>query len=394
MGSIARYLALEGNIRVMAVQAVLSGLGYGMFLVIWQPYILSTGVSVVGLGVIQSVLNLSTAAGLIAWGVFSDRHGRKPVIIASQACRLLSITALIVSGNFAFLIIFAFLIGFSALFMVGNPARSALISESVDSRSRATAFSTLMAIGQITNTVMASAGGYIAVTSGYSPILYACVIGDLLGLSIFALYIKETREPPVESQPTSSLVDGLRDLFMPEPGIGRLYLLFLVAGFSYGTGYSLLFGTLVDSYGFTALQLGLLSTAFNLSWGLSSIPVGKISDRFARKTMLMASWTAALITVVGFLVFRSFEAFLIFEMISALDPVLWIPAWMALLAAKLPSERLSTVMGKLDAYAKLTGIPTPWLGGLLYSAYGFRAPLMVHLGGILIFGFLIYTYKE
>lgn len=42
--------------------------------------------------------------------------------------------------------------------------------------------------------------------------------------------------------------------------------------------------------------------------------------------MLMASWTAALITVVGFLVFTSFEAFLIFEMISALDPVLWIPA--------------------------------------------------------------------
>ncbi len=181
---------------------------------------------------------------------------------------------------------------------------------------------------------------------------------------------------------------------MPEPGIGRLYLLFLVAGFSYGTGYSLLYGTLVDSYGFTALQLGLLSTAFNLSWGLFSIPVGKISDRFARKTMLMASWTAGLITVVGFLVFRSFEAFLIFEMISALDPVLWIPAWMALLAEKLPSERLSTVMGKLDAYAKLTGIPAPWLSGLLYSAYGFRAPLTVHLGGMLIFGLLVYTYKE
>lgn len=144
---------------VMAVLSVLSRLGYGMFLVVWQPYILSTGVSVVNLGVIQSVLNLSTAAGLIAWGVLSDRYGRKPIIIASQACRLLSIAALMVSGNFAFLIAFAFLIGFSALFMIGNPARSALITESVDSQNRATAFSTLMAIGQITNTVMASAGG-------------------------------------------------------------------------------------------------------------------------------------------------------------------------------------------------------------------------------------------
>lgn len=77
-------------------------------------------------------------------------------------------------------------------------------------------------------------------TSGYSPILCACVIGDLLGLLIFALYINETREPPVEPLPAGSLVEGLRDLFMPEQGIGRLYLLFLVAGFSYGTGFSLL----------------------------------------------------------------------------------------------------------------------------------------------------------
>jgi DHA1 family tetracycline resistance protein-like MFS transporter len=394
MRSVAKYLALEGNIRVMAVQALVSSLGFGMFFVVWQPYILSTGVSVVDLGVVQSVINLSTAAGLIAWGVLSDRFGRKPVILVSQACRLLSMVALIVSGEFAFLILFAFLMGFSAMFMIGNPARSALITESVDSQSRATAFSTLMSISQITNTVMASAGGYIAMTSGYTPILYACVAVDLLGLLLLAAFLRETREKPVEARPAGGLVAVLRDLFMPEPGIGRLYLMLIVAGFGYGTGYSLLYGILVDSYGLTELQLGLLSTAFNLTWGLSSIPVGKISDRFSRKTMLMASWAAGMITVTGFLLFRSFEAFLLLQVVSALDPVLWIPAWMALLSEKIPSERLSTVMGKIDAYSKLAGIPTPWLGGLLYSAYGFTAPLTVHLGCMAIFGFLIYTLKE
>jgi len=107
MGSIARYLALEGNIRVMAVQTLVSGLGFGMFFVVWQPFILSTGVSVVDLGVIQSVLNLSSAAGLIAWGALSDRFGRKPVILVSQSCRLLAMAALIVSGEFPFLLAFA-----------------------------------------------------------------------------------------------------------------------------------------------------------------------------------------------------------------------------------------------------------------------------------------------
>ena len=161
---------------------------------------------------------------------------------------------------------------------------------------------------------------------------------------------------------------------MPEPGIGRLYLMLIVAGFGYGTGYSLLYGILVDSYGLTELQLGLLSTAFNLTWGLSSIPVGKISDRFSRKTMLMASWATGVITVTGFLVFRSFEAFLLLQVVSALDPVLWIPAWMALLSERIPSERLSTVMGKIDAYSKLAGIPRPSHADFTYRGkYGVTA---------------------
>jgi MFS family permease len=366
-----------------------------MFFVVWQPFILSTGVSVVDLGVIQSVINLSSAAGLIAWGALSDRFGRKPVILVSQVSRLLAMVALVVSGDFVFLLAFAFLIGFSALFMVGNPARSALTSESVGSQRRATAFSTLMSISQITSTATASAGGYIAVTSGYTPILYACVIGDSVGLLLLTIYLKETHEATaVDAKPRESIVTRLRGLFAPEPGIGRLYLMLFVTGLGYGTGYSLFYGTLVDSYGLTDFQLGLLSTTFNLSWGLASIPVGKLSDRSGRRTMLLASWAMALTTVLGFLTFRSFAAFLLFQVTWALDPAFWIPTWMTLLSEKVPPDRLSTVMGKIDAYSKISGIPTPWLAGLLYSAYGFSAPLIVHLALLTVSGILIYTIKE
>ncbi len=395
MRSIGKYLALEGNIRVMAIQTLISQLGFGMFYVIWQPYILSRGVSVVSLGLIQSVINLTTAAGLIAWGAISDRYGRKPVILVSHACRVLSMVALILSGDFAFLLVFAFLMGFSSLFMVGNPARSALITESVGSESMATAFSTLMSISQITNTVMASSGGYIAVTAGYAPILYISLIGDAISLLLLTIYLKETMDQKnVDARKSASLFEKLRNFLMPEPGIGRLYIILLILGLGYGTGYSLFYGTLVDNYGFTDFQLGLLSTAFNLSWGVSSIPLGKVSDRLGRKPMLLASLAIALTTVLGFLTFRSFGAFLLFQAISALDPALWIPAWMILLANVVPKQRLSLVMGKIDAYSKLAGIPAPWFGGLLYSAYGFSAPLTVHLVCLLISMAIVVSLKE
>ena len=46
MKSISKYLALEGNIRVLAAQTFVSQIGLGMFYVIWQPFLLSTGITV------------------------------------------------------------------------------------------------------------------------------------------------------------------------------------------------------------------------------------------------------------------------------------------------------------------------------------------------------------
>lgn len=388
-------LALEGNIRVLAVQTLVSQLGFGMFYVIWQPYILSTGVRIVDLGVVQSVINLSTAAGLIIWGVMSDRLGRRPIILAAHACRLIAIVALLISGDFLFLLVFAFFMGFSSLFMQGNPARSALITESVGDERRATAYSVLMSISMIVNTATASAGGWLAMTSGYTPIFYFCLVGDVLGLILMFAYLKETHEPvEVDGKKSRGIWEGIKGLLMPEARIGKLYAILLVMGFGYSTGFSLFYGTLVDNYGFTEFQLGLLSTAFNLTWGLSSIPIGRMSDRFGRKPMLMASWAMAVISIVGFIFSRSFEMFLLFEVVSGLDPSFWVPAWMSLISEKVPSERRSTVMGKIDAAARLAGIPAPWLGGLLYSAYGFGAPLSVHLGSLMVSGLLIFTMRE
>ena len=67
MPSLSKFLALEGNIRVLALQTLISQLGFGMLVVVWQPYMLSVGLSVVDLGIIQSLINFSTAAGKTAY---------------------------------------------------------------------------------------------------------------------------------------------------------------------------------------------------------------------------------------------------------------------------------------------------------------------------------------
>jgi DHA1 family tetracycline resistance protein-like MFS transporter len=387
MSALLLSLGVKGNIKIMAVQTIIGMIGFGAIFAVWQPYVLSTGLTVVHIGLIQSVLNLSTAAGLFTWGTLSDRIGRKPVIIISHISRALCAAALIISPSLTWLLSFAFFAGLSALFQQGNPARSALITESVSKEKRASAYSVLMASSQITGMVTASAGGYVALVYGYQPIFWVAFLGEALGALSLARWLKETRKPEaVERKPLKQVIS---ETLVPEKKVKDLYAILILIGLGYGTGYSIFYGTLVADYGLTPFQIGLLSTVFNLSWGLSSIPLGKVADRVGRKPMLLGSWFFSMTTVMGFLLFRSFPAFLFFNITSGLDGSFWVPSWVSLVSERVEEKERSRILGKLDAYNRLVGIPAPYLAGLLYTNYGFAAPLIVLLCCGIVWGVFI-----
>ena len=393
MKSLSKHLALEGNIRILAMQTFVSQVGLGMFYVIWQPYMLSTGITVGQLGLIQTMINISTALGLIVWGQLSDRIGRKPAVVWSAVCRAVAILILIVSGHFYALLAFGFFMGFTAMFMMGNPARNALISESVGSGKTATALSTLITISQGMSTLVAGAGGYIAFKVGYMPIFYITVAGDLIGSFLLWRYIEETHTPEKNKSVRVPLTQQIRDMLIPEENYLTLYISLFLQGFSYAVGYSLFYGTLTDTYGFTTFQLGLMSTSFNLMWAVDAIPLGKLVDRIGQKKGMMMSIVMAFITVMGFILFKRIEFFIIFNAISAIDIGFWMPAYMSYVSNSVSPDKKSTVMGKIDAYGRLGSIPAPWLAGLLYDKYGFTAPLYVQAVLLIIIGVALLKLK-
>jgi MFS family permease len=393
MKSLSKHLALEGNIRILAMQTFVSQIGLGMFYVIWQPYMLSTGITVGQLGLIQTMINISTALGLIVWGQLSDRIGRKPAVVWSAVCRALAILILIASGHFYALLAFGFFMGFTAMFMMGNPARSALISESVGSGNTATALSTLITISQGMSTLVAGAGGYIALKVGYMPIFYVTVAGDLIGSFLLWRYIEETHTPEKNESERVPLTQQISDMLIPEKNYLTLYISLFLQGFSYAVGYSLFYGTLTDTYGFTTFQLGLMSTSFNLMWAVDAIPLGKLVDRIGQKKGMMMSIVMAFITVMGFIMFKRIEFFIIFNALSAIDIGFWMPAYTSYVANSVSPEKRSTVMGKIDAYGRLGSIPAPWLAGLLYDKYGFTAPLYVQAVLLVIIGVALLKLK-
>jgi len=390
---ISRFLALEGNIRVLAVQTLLGQIGLGMFYVIWQPYMLSTGITLGQLGLVQSMISVSTGLGLFVWGYISDNYGRKPVIVACLISRVIAIGFLLVSDSFWAFIGFALFMGFTAMFNMGNPARNAIITESVDSTQRATALSTIIMIGQAISTVVATLGGWIALRMGYTPIFYLLVIGDTLGVLVCIRYLKETLELN-ENKEKKNLLDTLRHSLAPESELIRLYIALIAMGFSYGVAYSLLYGALTETFGFTTVQLGLMSTSFNLVWAVDSVPLGKLVDRIGRKKGLIISMAMALVTPIGFLFSTRVEHFIFFYGFSALDIGFWMPSYTSYITETVDSSKRSTVFGKMDAYGKLASLPAPWIAGMLYENVGFYAPMYVQIVVCLGITLLVMGLKE
>jgi hypothetical protein len=103
----------------------------------------------------------------------------------------------------------------------------------------------------------------------------------------------------------------------------------------------------------------------------------------------MFSTASALITVVGFILFRSFTAFLVFSVFNGFDPCFWIPNWTSIIAERTPIKKRASIFGKLDAYNRFASIPAPFIGGLIYVGYGFTAPLLIHLACLLVWGYML-----
>jgi MFS family permease len=276
---------------------------------------------------------------------------------------------------------------------MGNPARSALITESVDRPQRATAMSTLMTIMQGTNTVVATIGGYIALEMGYAPIFYIMVIGDTIGTLYCYIHLKETLKNNDDHAQTS-IMEKLRNTFVPESELIRLYIGLLVMGFSYTVTYSLLYGALSEKFGFTTFELGLMTTGFNLTLAVCSIPIGKIVDRIGRKRGLLTSMTMALVTPIGFILFRRFEVLVLFYAVSALDMGFWIPSYSSYVTETVSQEKRSMVFGKIDAYGKLGSLPAAWLAGVIYESLGFYVPFYIQIVSCLFVSLLILGLKD
>jgi DHA1 family multidrug resistance protein-like MFS transporter len=375
------------NLRIAAINAMLSGFSFSMMRAVGQPFVLSLGAPMSTLGLLESLGGIrGILTGPIQYfgGWLSDRIGRRPFMALGNLAALSAVCLYVLaalSRDWRWLLPAVILAGAA---LISDPAQQSLIAESTPIDRRGMAFSIMMAAWIAPGIFAPSIGGYLADRWGFIPVFLLQFVLYGSGLFLIVRYLRETLRPTDGGLAWGELKGALVKMVVPPVGLRGLYLALAVDSFTWGLGYALLFGMLSESYGFTTFQLGIMSSMLSVSWALSQLPIGKLIDRYGSKPLMVISELMSVPIIVGWLFSTTFTAFAFMHACFGIIAATWVPAQNAILANSVSEYQRGEAMGRMAAFRGLIGFPAPLLGGMLYDHFGFQAPLLANLTGVIL----------
>jgi MFS family permease len=376
---------IGNNLRVIAITSFLTGLFSTMTQAVWQPFVLSLGAPMSTLGFLESVggrRGLVTAVLQPIGGWVSDRLGRKPLVALGSLLGLLVMVFYLLADitcDWRWLLPGVILLGVT---LASTPAESALVAESARAGQRGRAYSLQTASWIVPGVFAAALAGFIADRWGFSPVFLTRFGLEALRLLLILWLLQETLSRVSGDISPGELKGVMARMVVPPRELRGLYWALAVDIFVWGLGSSLLFGMLSETYGFTTFQLGVMSGALSLAWAITQLPIGKLIDRYGCKPFMVLSEAMGIIVVGGWLFSTNFMAFVALHALFGLMAATWVPALQALLANSISAKQLGEEMGRLSAFRGLIGFPAPYIGGLLYDHFGFQAPILANLVGV------------
>jgi MFS family permease len=240
-------------------------------------------------------------------GTWSDRFGRKPVLVAGWLVAVPVPFMLIWAPSWTWIIVANVLLGVSQGLTWSTTVVMKI--DLVGPARRGLAMGLNEAAGYAAVAVTALATGYIAESHGLRPEPFFLGIAfAALGLGLSTLVVKETREHArLEAAGHLARADGRHDhlhgeltdgqVFMQtsfkEPALSSASQAGLVNNLNDGLAWGL-FPILFASAGLSVGKVGVLAALYPAVWGVGQLFTGALSDRWGRKWLIAAGmWLQA-----------------------------------------------------------------------------------------------------
>ncbi|GAB2687032.1 MFS transporter [Thalassiella azotivora] len=250
---------------------------------------------------------LAKAATNYVAGTWSDRYGRKPVLVAGWLVAVPVPLLLIWAPSWTWVVVANVLLGVSQ----GLTWSTTVIMkiDLVGPHRRGTAMGLNEAAGYVAVALTALATGYLAEAHGLRPAPFLLGVAfAALGLGLSTLAVRETRDHAhLEAAGHVARDDGRHDHLherltdrevlvqttLREPALSSASQAGLVNNLNDGLAWGLL-PVLFAAAGTSVARIGVLAAIYPLVWGLGQLVTGTLSDRVGRKWLIAGGmWVQA-----------------------------------------------------------------------------------------------------
>ncbi len=355
------------NIYIMTVYGFLRGFGGSTFNTLFPLYMVYLGYRLSDIGGLATISNLILLFLIPLFGIISDSYGRKPVIILTGVALAMSLLLVGLSPEYLVLLTAYVLRRFSM--RGGQPARGALIAESVPPEMMGAAFGLVTSSVIATRVFIPSLSGYIADTVGYEPAFLLGFAMVSIGVGIFTVFGVET----YRGSGRLSLSKALNDLKLRK-GLGWLYLSIIFDRFGWSLWFPILNAYIGDIYGLSATTVGILNSAMYGVMMMSQYFIGRWIDRVGFLKGLIISEVIAVFAALALSVTGYIEFLLAGLILTGLSISFWTPSYNKAISIHTEEEYRATEYSKMNMLRSIAAVPAPYLGGYLYDYIDVRLP--------------------
>jgi MFS family permease len=373
-----------GNTTLIAViaRSFISGIEQSMVGVIFQPFVLSLGASMSQLGLLNS---LGGWGGLIPtlaypWGGWiGDQRGRKVVLLGASCAAMGAFLLYTVAGWLGALLVVLPAIILLGISQVYQPVNSALVAEAVGAGKRGSAYSLIMIVMIVPGIFVPILAGAVADRFGFLFIFPAAIAFEIIAFVLIFRYLREKRPASAPKRDWRSTLGFLRVAWVPPADLKWFFIAIAMDSFAWGMGFGLLYGLLRREYDFSTTQLGIMSAVSSTTWALTSLPIGRLVDRWGARPVLILSEAMAPPLMLIWATQGNFQILAASMVIFALTAATWVPARNVYVTQAVEPARRGEIFGRLSAFSGVLAFPASYLGGFLYDNVGFSAPFIGNL---------------
>jgi len=353
---------------LVASLVVVDSLGYGLVVPVLPGYARDLGISDLGIGFLFASYAIAGLLGAVPLGWLSDRVGRKPFVLFGMFAMSAAFVFYALAEGYAMLVLARFLDGLTAaatwsagLALLGDAYTGEVMGEKMGYAMGGAA------LGAIAGPL---AGGLLYGLAGYkAPFLAVAALCALVGLAATRLQ---------EDRGQAEVGGGMARTVLPMLRNRRLMLactVTMVTTMGFGVIEPTLPVHLDSRFGLSPPAIGLLFGAFTAAYAAANPLAGRLSDRWGRKSPILAGLAASAVLAPALSIASSVPALYI------LMPGMGVAvAFFSTPALPLITEALPRRAGEPSDYGAAYGLFNiawsagyvlgPLMGGAVYGAAG------------------------